>query len=268
MAKELDQPHVVTKNLWRELRRFTDARIGQGRAGVSQTTSTHLNFQLDHARARDAIHVPLDLEALDSEIQEFGLATLTCSSKASDRAVYLQRPDLGRQLASQSNEQLVEWQRNHDSDVDAVIVIADGLSSKAVQSHAAPVTKLICERLKQQGLSLGPICLVRQGRVAIGDEIGALLECQLLILLIGERPGLSSPDSLGIYYTYEPNVGKTDADRNCISNIRPSGMSYELAADKLVWLINESRRRRLSGVMLKDESGEVVSINDKPVSPG
>lgn len=244
---------IVTHNSWRSLRQYTDARIGLGRTGVSLPTREQLAFQLDHARARDAVHLPLDEEALQQQLEADGFQVYRLSSRVSHRQEYLQRPDFGRRLSPVSVSYL-QQQATQITAPDTLIVIADGLSSTAVASHAAPMVRRLGAALNAEGLRPGPVCLVSQGRVAVGDEVGELLKARSVILLIGERPGLSSPDSLGIYYTYAPRVGLTDAARNCISNIRPPGLSYDDATDKLMFLLLESCRRQLSGVQLKDTS--------------
>jgi len=260
-----DKSSLVTTNTWASLRRHTDARIGLGRTGISLPTEAHLDFQEAHARARDAVHIPLDTHALLHELKDSGLATLHLQSQANDRITYLQRPDKGRRLNGDSAACLKQ-QRDAHPEAEAVIVIADGLSSTAVQRHAAKLAVLIDGGLASQGLTRHPVCLVEQGRVAVGDEVGELLESRLAILLVGERPGLSSPDSLGIYYTYQPRVGLTDAARNCISNVRPAGTPPADACERLMWLVRESLKRQLSGVMLKDDSGDADAIDTD--SPG
>jgi ethanolamine ammonia-lyase small subunit len=250
----VEQQAPVTKNPWQELRRYTDARIAQGRTGVSVPTKALLDFQMDHASARDAVHVALQIDVLTKQIEANGYKTLSLHSRAVDRIEYLQRPDLGRRLSPASVKQLQVFRETQPQVADVALVIADGLSSLAVQNHAADMSKAVLTRLEYQGLTVAPVSIVSQGRVAVGDEVGALLSCKVLILLVGERPGLSSPDSLGLYYTFQPEVGLTDVHRNCISNIRPAGMSIEAATDKLLWLIEESLRLKCSGVGLKDQS--------------
>lgn len=252
--KNSDQLKPITENPWLVLRRYTDARIGQGRAGVSLPTKALLDFQMDHASARDAVHVSLRTERLTEQLETAGFETLILHSRAIDRAEYLQRPDYGRRLNQRSVDQLQGYRKKHPQEVDVALVIADGLSSTAIQSHAVKMTRAILSRLADQGLSIAPVSVVSQGRVAVGDEVGEILGAKLLVLLVGERPGLSSPDSLGIYYTYQPCVGLTDAYRNCISNVRPAGMSIDAATDKLLWLIDKSIQLQCSGVALKDQS--------------
>lgn len=241
---------------------FTDARIGLGRAGSSIPTKRLLEFQMDHANARDAVHIPLDIAKLSSELpQKYGILVL--ESMALDRPIYLQKPDFGRRLNSSSVSKIDRYlEQSKQKEFSVVVVIADGLSSTAVQKHASMMARLLCDSLGSKGYSIAPICIVNQGRVAVGDEIGELLGADLLVLMIGERPGLSSPDSLGIYYTYKPKVGLQDASRNCISNVRPEGLSFQGAIEKLIWLIDESIRIQQSGVMLKDESEAIDEISD------
>jgi ethanolamine ammonia-lyase small subunit len=218
-----------------DLRSFTPARVALGHTGHSLPTPELLRFRLDHARARDAVYQPLDPASL-------GVPHVLLHSAAPDRATYLRRPDLGRKLAECDLER---------ADYDAAIVIADGLSAPAVHRHAVP----LFDALQLGGdWRLAPVMVVLQGRVAIGDEIAQRLGARMVVVLIGERPGLSSPDSLGVYLTFDPRPGRTDAERNCISNVRPEGISYELAAHKLRFLMNEARVRKLSGVALKEDA--------------
>ncbi len=229
---------------WRGLRRTTPARIGLGRTGDAQPVGAVLDFQLAHARARDAVHTPLDIEALTASLD--GQEWLRVRSRAPDRGTYLRRPDLGRRLDPACLETLAPggW--------DAVFVLGDGLSSTAVQRHAVPLFRAVSARLP--GWRIAPVVIATQSRVALGDEIGEALGATLCAMLIGERPGLSVADSLGVYLTYGPRVGRRDSERNCISNIHPSGgLTYEMAATKLAWLMTEARHRRLSGVELKDD---------------
>jgi len=229
------------------LREFTPARVEIGRVGHSLPTRELLDFQLAHAQARDAVHLPLDVGSLVVELKDKGIHCVALTSAAPNRTTYLRRPDLGRQLSAASRESL----SSHAGPWDAAFVIADGLSALAVHRHAVP---LLARVISQLDWRIAPVAIVEQGRVAIGDEIGHLLNAELAVVLIGERPGLSSPDSLGIYLTWQPRPGRTDAERNCISNIRAEGLSYEAAAHKLLFLMNESRRRKLSGVQLKEDA--------------
>lgn len=245
----------VIDNPWQSLRALTTARIALGRAGVSQPTRHHLAFQLAHAQARNAVHSALDINRMRQELQAAGHQTIELASAAGDRSTYLQRPDLGRTLDQQSSERLPP--RGRDT-FDVAFVIADGLSALAVQCHAAALLSAVLARLDTSDWRIAPVTIVEHGRVAVSDEIGALLGANQSVILIGERPGLSSPDSLGIYLTYNPRIGNTDADRNCISNIHAAGLSYDEAARKLVYLMVEARRRKLSGVMLKDDSAALA----------
>jgi len=246
---ELGQPDP-----WNFLARLTAARIGLGRAGGSLPTLPLLQFQLAHARARDAVHHELDAHALLERLRAAGVEALQLHSAAQDRRCFIARPDLGRILGDESRRLLAQRPPAR-APYDCAFVIADGLSALAIESHAADFYARIAARLNRDGWTLAPVSVVRQGRVAIGDEIGALLPARMTVLLIGERPGLSSPDSLGVYVTYDPVPGRTNAERNCISNIRPpEGLSYALGAHKLHYLMTESRRRKLSGVNLKEDA--------------
>jgi ethanolamine ammonia-lyase small subunit len=240
---------------WVPLTRLTTARIALGRAGGSLPTRAHLAFQLAHAQARDAVHHAPDLDRVAADLGETGLPVVRVESAVGDRTAYLQRPDLGRRLAPVSRERLAVLRAG--SDVDVAVVVADGLSGVAVERHAAALVRLLVERLRSGGWRLAPIVLVSGGRVAIGDEIGALLGARLTAVFIGERPGLSAPDSLGAYLTFDPRPSRTDADRNCVSNIRPEGLPLAVAADRIAWLLHEARRRRLTGVALKEETGRL-----------
>lgn len=263
MASEPKPPAApsssVVDNPWRALRCHTPARIGLGRAGISLPTAAHLDFQLAHAQARDAVHRPLDVVALRAEIEALGLSTLALRSAATSRSIYLQRPDLGRQLGADSREQLEALRRQRQAQGiaahDLAIVVVDGLSALAVQRHAVPLITALRADPATAGWSIAPVAVVEQGRVAVGDSIGELLDARIAVVLIGERPGLSSPDSLGVYLTWAPRIGRHDAERNCISNVRPEGLGHADAARRLAYLLDEARRRGSSGVGLKDESG-------------
>ncbi|APA66983.1 ethanolamine ammonia-lyase subunit EutC [Janthinobacterium sp. 1_2014MBL_MicDiv] len=235
---------------WQALRAHTAARIALGRRGVSVPTGAQLAFQLAHAQARDAVHLELDGDALARALLEQGLSSVQLHSAAATRAVYLQRPDLGRRLDDVSRARLATCATG----VDLALVAADGLSALAVQRHAAPFLAALCERLALEAWTLSPLHIVAQGRVAVGDEIGELLQARAVLVLIGERPGLSSPDSLGLYLTWAPKVGLLDERRNCISNVRPQGLAYAQAAYRLHYLLSQAFARQLSGVALKDET--------------
>jgi ethanolamine ammonia-lyase small subunit len=245
----------MTKNIpdipdpWSPLRALTPARIGLARSGASLATAPLLDFRLAHARARDAVHEPLDEARLAADLAAFGLPVLAVASAASDRRPYLMRPDLGRRLAPGAEATLAP----HAGAYDIAFVIIDGLSARAVQTHAAPVIAGVLPRLRGENQRIAPLVIVRHGRVAIGDAVAAALRTQCVVVLIGERPGLTAPDSMGAYLTWQPGPHTTDADRNCISNIRPEGIGYADAALKLAQMLGAMRARRLSGVRLKDE---------------
>lgn len=268
----VDQPEQqawqgVVDNPWRRLRQFTAARIGLGRSGVSLPTSEMLAFQLAHAQARDAVHTALDTSSLSQQLEQLSAQQpllndeppLHMHSQAVDRMTYLQRPDLGRRLDDASRTLLQQQQPIAEQPYDLALVIADGLSATAIAHNAVPFIDALAQQLADdtQSWSLAPITLVQQGRVAISDDVGELLNARMVLMLIGERPGLSSPDSLGLYLTYAPKPGLTDARRNCISNVRPEGLSYALAAEKAAYLLREARRLQISGVDLKDRSGAI-----------
>ncbi len=242
---------------WSDWRQYTSARIALGRAGSALPSREVLNFGLAHAQARDAIHTPLDTAALHQQLQESDWPTLITCSQAADRVQYLMRPDLGRRLALGevlSDHPVVLADRQHGQiDYDLGFVVGDGLSSLAVQRHVVPLLQALKPMLADH-YRLAPVVIATQARVALADEIGAHLKIRLVVMLIGERPGLSSPDSLGIYLTYTPIVGRHDAERNCISNVRPEGLGYAAAAFKLHWLIKQALQRGLTGVDFKDES--------------
>lgn len=250
---------------WHALRQFTDARIALGATGVSQPTRAQLDFQLAHARARDAVHLPLDTAILAPALTAAwpGAApALLLHSGAGNRNMYLQRPDLGRRLDAPSRATLAALERSaHPSDLG--IVVADGLSAHAIAQNAAPFLQALHARLAPETWTLAPLTIVEQGRVAVGDEVGELLGAQMIVVLIGERPGLSAPDSMGIYLTWAPRVGLTDERRNCISNVRPAGLGYAAAAAKLHYLLGQARQRELTGVGLKDETTDNDALPDK-----
>ncbi|KAA6180647.1 ethanolamine ammonia-lyase subunit EutC [Pseudomonas veronii] len=257
---QLDLP----ENPWLELRRLTPARIALGRTGTSIPTSAQLDFQFAHAQARDAVHLPFDHGGLSSQLAERGRDSLLLHSAAVDRHSYLQRPDLGRRLSDESAQRLRDYAAANPGGVDLAVVVADGLSALAVHKHTLPFLARMEEQTHAEGWSLSPVILVEQGRVAVADEIGQLLGAKMVVILIGERPGLSSPDSLGLYFTYNPKVGLTDAYRNCISNVRLEGLSYGMAAHRLLYLMREACRRQLSGVNLKDEAQVQTIESDDP----
>jgi ethanolamine ammonia-lyase small subunit len=254
---------------WQALRRFTPARIALGHTGVSQPTAAQLDFQLAHARARDAVHQALDSASLAQALAAAwpgSSPALLLHSAADNRNVYLQRPDLGRRLDAPSRS-LLAAQGGGEGRYDLAIVVADGLSALAVMQNAPPLLQALHARLAAETWALAPLAIVEQGRVAVGDEVGELLGARLVVVLVGERPGLSSPDSMGLYLTWAPRVGLTDERRNCISNVRPAGLGHEDAAGKLHYLLGEARSRQMSGVVLKDETGAAQVLGDSGRRP-
>jgi len=245
----------IAPDLAARLRSLTHARVGLGRSGVSLETRDVLDFSRCHAMARDAVHARLEALSLAKVLGAVTAArVLHLRSSAADRSTYLQRPDLGRMLDEPSREQLAQAQSER---FDLAVIVADGLSALAVERHVPPLLEQLLPRLHH--LKLAPLCVVEQGRVAIGDEIGERLNAQIAVILIGERPGLSSPDSLGAYVTWQPRPGRSDAERNCISNIRPEGLNYLQAAAQLEFILNEARRLELTGVSRKPDSRQLGS---------
>jgi len=259
MSENRPKPVSGDDGLWADLRRQTAARIGLARSGASLATAPLLGFKLDHARARDAVHEPLDEARLIADLEALGTKVLSVASAATDRKQFLMRPDLGRRLAPGTDAMLTP----HAADHDVVFVIADGLSARAVQSHAGEVVKLVHQALQSDGWRIAPLVVVRHGRVAIGDAIATLLRAKSIVMLIGERPGLTAPDSMGAYLTWQPGPRTTDADRNCISNIRPDGIGYADAAFKIAHLLRAMRTHRMSGVQLKDDSDRLL-LGERP----
>jgi ethanolamine ammonia-lyase small subunit len=243
------------------LRELTPARVGLGRSGASLPTDALLAFTLDHARARDAVHTAFDAPQLVSGLTVLGLRVIEVSSQTGNRRDYLRRPDLGRTLDADSRRAL---QQQGGSAGEIVIVIGDGLSPAAVNAHAIELVRHLAPRLTEAGIQVGDVVVASGARVALGDEIGAALGARMVVMLIGERPGLSAPDSLGAYITFAPRVGLTDEKRNCVSNIHGAGLSYEEAAFKIAWLVREGVARQTTGVALKDESGTAL-IAAKPI---
>lgn len=255
---------VVTRNPWDKLREFTSARIALGRSGNSVPTDELLSFQLDHAQAMDAVHCTLNVDSLVAQLSDsYSILKQTLeppvvvTSKVTDRFMYLQRPDLGRQLDEASWNTLEAIGKEHNTELDLAIVIADGLSSVAIQNHALPVISRLVSLMsgdEEHQWNLAPIAIVKQGRVAVGDDVGQCFNAKAVLVLIGERPGLTSPDSMGMYLTWGAKRGSKDSDRNCISNVRPQGLNYDDACQRAFYLLKEARRLQLSGVNLKDRS--------------
>jgi ethanolamine ammonia-lyase small subunit len=250
------QKEFIQDDPWSSLKHFTAARIALGRTGISVPLAETLRFKLAHAQAKDAVYSTLHTETLLTVLHPFQLPVYELHSKAKNRQKYLQRPDWGRQL---NEESVLQLQNEENSNYDIALIIADGLSATAVNRHSEGLLQLLIPVLQSASFRIAPVTLVHQARVAIGDEIGLWLHAKLVVVLIGERPGLSSPDSMGVYLTFQPLVGKTDENRNCISNIRPEGLSYRQAADKLGYLIREILRLQLSGIMVKDKTETSLS---------
>jgi ethanolamine ammonia-lyase small subunit len=241
------------KAMWAALRPLTTARIGLPRSGASLTTPALLDFRLAHARARDAVGALLDSDALQAALADLQQPALVCRSAASDRRSYLMRPDLGRQL----DEASLDLLQSSPSPGGLAIVLADGLSAQATQNHAVPLLRALLPLLAAQSWAIAALVLLHNGRVAAGDAAARALQAQAVLVLIGERPGLSSPDSLGAYITWAPGASTSDANRNCVSNIRPQGLAPQAAAEKIAWLLAQMRAQQRSGVALKDLTGQL-----------
>ena len=253
---------ISSSEIWSSLRKLTPARIGIEPTGVSQPTSAHLDFQWDHAQARDAVNSELDLQGLSEQIENMGLQSIPMKSAAADRKDYLQHPDRGRQLDSLEDS----LNAAEETEYDVVFVIADGLSATAVNRHSLPMLASLIPGLLSQNWRIAPVVLAAQSRVAIGDDIAARLNANMSVVLIGERPGLTSPDSLGIYITWRPKPGSVDSQRNCISNVRPEGLPYPAAAKKLLYLMREGRRLEKTGIDLKEDADAQSLENSTSIS--
>ncbi|MEO6149905.1 MAG: ethanolamine ammonia-lyase subunit EutC [Mucilaginibacter sp.] len=246
----MSDKEIQPNNPWQALQQFTNARIGIGRSGTSIPMKELLQFRLAHAHARDAVYSKLDSEGLTEALKQFNLPVAQLNSKAVSRERYLKMPGLGRDLDEASTEQLTSYTPG----ADIVIIIADGLSATAVNQNTVPLLEFLVPMLINSKLKLAPFCLVKQGRVAIGDDVAAVLQAKMSLILIGERPGLSAADSMGAYLTYDPREGLTDEARNCISNIRHNGLGHRQAAEKIFYLVQQAFRKKLSGVLLKDDN--------------
>ncbi len=246
---------------WVALRRFTQARIALGRAGHAVPTKALLDFQLAHAEARDAVHFSWNIEAFAELVRGLGEEVLILDTPIGSRDEYLRRPDLGRVLTVESRTRLKD---SSAGEADVALIITNGLSSTAVERHGIPLLQTIMDSYRKRQFHVALISLVANGRVALSDDIGSVVAAKVAVIIVGERPGLSAADSLGIYLTYAPQPGNTDAERNCISNIRPpEGLSYEAAAAKLLYLTEEAMRRGISGVRLKDGMVDLLSEREK-----
>lgn len=254
----MEKKSTANTDKWSHLKQYTNARIAIGRSGGSLTTSEWLNFKLAHAKARDAVHCRFDSVMLANELQSLSNKILLVDSQVKSRAEFLQRPDLGRRLDNKAIA-LLEAEK---APSDIVFIISDGLSANAIHAHASKLLTLLLPQLIASSWSIAPLVVARFGRVALEDEIGTLLGAKIAVILIGERPGLGSPDSLGAYLVYQPKRGNTDANRNCISNIRPAGLVYTKAADTMLYLLDQARQRKLSGVKLKD-TRQLLEERDK-----
>lgn len=254
MAK---QP-ISTLDPWGDLKKYTAARIALGRAGGSLPTSEWLNFKLAHAKARDAVHCEFNSEKLLADLKILGYEMRVVNSQVNNRAIFLQRPDLGRRL----NKESVAIIEAEKAQTDLVFIISDGLSATAVHANAANLLKRLLPKFNPMFWTIAPLIIAHFGRVALEDEIGALIGAKTAVMLIGERPGLGSPDSLGAYIVYNPRRGNTDADRNCVSNIRPAGLDYSQAADTLFYLLDQAKRRKLTGVKLKDDRKTLEGLKE------
>jgi ethanolamine ammonia-lyase small subunit len=257
-AKSVAAKHRL--DMAESLQQYTSARVSLGQVGPAIPTREQLRFQLDHALARDAVHAQLDVTAMLQGLAQRKMACLALRSAVAEpedsRRLYLRRPDLGRTVHPDSRETLFQSARSAVKNPDAVFVIADGLSALAVERHALPLLDALLDITKRfhpaEQWTIGPVCVVSEGRVAIGDEVGDLLHARLSVMLIGERPGLSAPDSLGVYITWNPRSGRTDAERNCISNIRHEGLSYDDAAQRIAFYMDGAKRLQATGIALKE----------------
>ena len=233
---------------WQTLRQRTPARVALGRAGASLPTAEVLKFSLDHAEARDAVHADFDAQAIASQLRDSGSEVVLVSSQAADHSDYLRNPDNGRKLDAPSTEKL---KAVAGDGADIAIVLGDGLSATAARLHGATFVGELLRRLPR--FSIAPLVVARHARVGIQDPIGHALKARCCVIVLGERPGLGAADSLGVYLVYEPGPGKSDADRNCVSNVRPAGLPLAVAADTVAYLINAALSRGISGVTLKDD---------------
>lgn len=262
IAYDIQFQSELKTNAWEQLKQFTDARIALGRAGGSQPTKPLLEFQLAHAQAKDAVLKILDVASLTEKLANLDSDVLYIQSCSENKDCYLKRPDLGRQLSEQSRALLQQYQQQHPQGYDVLIVAGDGLSARAIEDNAPAFIAQLQQACIHEGWSLAPLIIATGSRVALGDEVAQILQAKMLVMLIGERPGLSSPDSMGIYYTWNAYKGCHDALRNCISNVRPAGLSSQIAIQRLIALMRKSRQLQLSGVQLKDEHEMTVESQE------
>ncbi len=270
MSDAADELRLPGQEALKELQQLTAARVALGRSGTSLRTQDHLAFQLDHASARDAVQMAIDIPSLAEKLRQRHGSVLLLQSAAgtpgrrTDRRTYLQRPDLGRRLSPESADTVRKAAAALTERPDVVLVVADGLSALAIERNTVPLLDAVQPLLATHQWKLGPLCLVRDGRVALGDEIGELLGATMLVMLIGERPGLSASDSMGLYLTWAPCVGRTDAERNCISNIRLGGLSHADAAERMLALMNKARASQRTGVELQSGSSVTLALPPMP----
>lgn len=253
LNRDIQYPSSTHQDQWEKLKQFTDARIALGRAGCSIPTRALLEFQLSHAQAKDAVYQEMDVSYLSEQLAQRQLQSLHVQSNAPNKEIYLKRPDLGRQLSNPSKEALIKKYAENTQQYDVCIVVGDGLSARAIEANAIPLITALSEQIQQEKWSLAPITLATGSRVALGDEVAEIFKAPMLVMLIGERPGLSSPDSMGIYYTWNAYSGCLDSKRNCISNVRSAGLSIPVAVQRLMALMKKSKQLGFSGVNLKDE---------------
>ncbi|RSO52581.1 ethanolamine ammonia-lyase subunit EutC [Acinetobacter lactucae] len=253
LNRDIHYPSSTHQDQWEKLKQFTDARIALGRAGCSIPTHALLEFQLSHAQAKDAVYQTLDVSYLTEQLTQRQLQSVHVQSNAPNKEIYLKCPDLGRQLSTPSKDALSKKYAENPKLYDVCIVVGDGLSARAIEANAIPFITELNEQIQQENWNLAPIVLATGSRVALGDEVAEIFKASMLVMLIGERPGLSSPDSMGIYYTWNAYSGCLDAKRNCISNVRSAGLSIPVAAQRLMALMKKSKQLGFSGVNLKDE---------------
>ncbi|MCG5225613.1 ethanolamine ammonia-lyase subunit EutC [Acinetobacter pittii] len=253
LNRDIQYPSSTHQDQWEKLKQFTDARIALGRAGCSIPTRALLEFQLSHAQAKDAVYQEMDVSYLSEQLAQQQLQSFHIQSNAPNKEIYLKRPDLGRQLSTPSKNALMKEYTENPKPYEVCIVIGDGLSARAIEANAIPFITALSEHIQQENWNLTPIALATGSRVALGDEVAEIFKASMLVMLIGERPGLSSPDSMGIYYTWNAYSGCIDAKRNCISNVRSAGLSIPVAVQRLMALMKKSKQLGFSGVNLKDE---------------
>ncbi|HHP4704049.1 TPA: ethanolamine ammonia-lyase subunit EutC [Acinetobacter baumannii] len=253
LNRDIQYPSSTHQDQWEKLKQFTDARITLGRAGCSIPTRALLEFQLSHAQAKDAVYQEMDVSYLSEQLAQQQLQSFHIQSNAPNKEIYLKRPDLGRQLSNPSKDTLIKKYAENPQQYDVCIVVGDGLSARAIEANAIAFIAALSEHIQQENWSLAPIVLATGSRVALGDEVAEIFKASMLVMLIGERPGLSSPDSMGIYYTWNAYSGCLDSKRNCISNVRSAGLSIPVAVQRLMALMRKSKQLGFSGVNLKDE---------------